>query len=432
MFSVGSGDSAKSLVNTTETIRKVRPVACSMCPELPNCGGPDGSPTLDTAGCWNLCAHPDGCRTGKCRWTCPFNEPHYTRRLLDVGGSLAPIYPQLLHVHSESLPTYIPRLMTGIHAATRRPLNLGLAVVSLYEAVGFIRRNPKLGDLLHARFRSHYGLRPDVRVLLLGVARDSSLEGYWRVHQDERVLDGLRSLNVVGVTVPDFSFFTDVPRPDSMRNRRRMLLVADRLSRSGIPVIPHFNAGNNFDWEVWAELLRRNPSVTVFAKEFQTGHRNSAQLQEATDAMAKLQATVGRPLHPVLVSGFKAVKLLALAFENFTVIDAMPCVKALKLKQFQAGTSVRKQWTPSEETPADCLAGLIEGNVEGCAGKVHLRMIQSRTNPLSRSNLRKSWGKISSPKRTHQPLIFGHSPWKLEAADTDQLSMLDQPASLMS
>lgn len=322
--------------------------------------------------------------------------------------------------------------MTGVHAATRRPLNLRLAVISLYEAVGFIRRNPKLGDLLPARLRSHYGLRQDARILLLGVAHDSMLEGYWRVHQDERVLRGLRLLNVVGVTVPDFSFFTDVPRPDSMRNRRRMLLVADRLSKAGIPVIPHFNAGNDFDWKVWAELLRRNPSVTMFAKEFQTGHRSSAQLQAATEAMVKLQATVGRPLHPVLVSGFKAVKLLASAFENFTVIDAMPCVKALKLKQFQIGTSIRKQWIPSTETPTDCLAGLIEGNVKGYANKIYWRMTQSRTNPFSRSNLGKSWGKISSPKRTHQPLTFGQAPWKVDATATDQLSMLDQPASLIS
>ncbi len=416
----------------TLPIRVVRPTACASCPELSHCGGPDGRSELDTAGCWDRCVHPDGCRTTKCRWTCPFNEPIYTRRLLDVGGSLAPIYPRLLPVPAGSLPLYVPRLLTGVRAALKRPLQLPFVSISLYEAVGFIRRSPNIDGNLRDRFRAHYGLGPQARVLLLGVARDSSLEGYWHIHQDGQMMEGLRQLDPVGVTVPDFSFFTDVPRTDSMLNRRRMLLVAQRLSEAGICVVPHFNAGNDFDWMVWAELLRRNQSVTMFAKEFQTGHRKREQTEAAATAILKLRDAVGRPLHPVLVSGLKAVNLLAPHFDSLTVLDAMPCFKALKCKRFHPEATVRRQWEPSAESPADCLAGLIEANVAGYAGKVRARVDQSRMRPERRSNLRNSWEATLRPRRTNQPFAFGQAPWKSEATEVDQLSMFTQPLSLTS
>ena len=233
--------------------------------------------------------------------------------------------------------------------------------------------------------------------MLLGVARDSMLEGYWHVHQEPRIMNGLRQLNLVGITVPDFSFFTDIPRPDSLRNRKRMLMVAQRLSEAGIPVIPHFNAGNDFDWEVWAELLRRNPAMTVFAKEFQTGHRSSEKMREAAESILRLQNAVGRPLHPVLVSGFKAVKLLAPHFRSITVLDTMPCMKALKFKKHQQGVPLRQQWVPSDESPSHCVASLIEGNVESYSAKIHARILQFRTSPSSRSNSQNSWGESSVP-----------------------------------
>jgi len=155
------------------------------------------------------------------------------------------------------------------------------------------------------RFR----LRPDAKILLVSVATDRKLEAYWSYRSLYNAPIALALLGPVGITVPNFSFFNDAPRPHTLWNRRRMEVVARELSLAGARVIPHLNAATEADWQFWTSMLRERTDIRVIAKEFQTGNAPPERAVAAIQRLARLQRDLKRLLHPLLVGAARLAPL---------------------------------------------------------------------------------------------------------------------------
>ena len=116
------------------------------------------------------------------------------------------------------------------------------------------------GSQRRQQLRSGYKLRQDTRILLTGVDVDGPLETFWAEHRVSDVCKALTELDVIGVTIPNYSFFTDGPRFQILRNRKRILLVAERLSAAGVPVSLHIHGNTPRDWDFWLNFLKDSHS----------------------------------------------------------------------------------------------------------------------------------------------------------------------------
>ena len=172
--------------------------------------------------------------------------------------------------------------------------------------------------------RQEFQLAPETSILLVSVALDKHLEAYWRYRNSYAVAEHLASLDVIGLTVPNFSFFSDAPRTHTLWNRTRMIRVAEELSQAGIGVAPHVNALTPADWEFWAQVLKSQPHIQHITKEFQTGLARKDAGLDQLDALRRLQDRVGRDLHPIAVGAARLAPELAKAFRCFTIVDSEP------------------------------------------------------------------------------------------------------------
>ena len=210
------------------------PVGCADCMFLPECGGLGNQGSL--WGCFAGCETT--CSTETCPWTCPHKPIEFMQRWREVGG-LTPqtVLPLCSLASEEQLPQYIP----AIHHGNMRsvPLAQSVAAVPTYRLVrrqrgGWFGPSVQTANELQAAF----GLAPGTRVLLVSPAFDDWLELFWRYRRDRHFPQLLAGLGLVGVTVPNFSFFDDAPRTHTLWNRRRIVRVAERpveRRRAGYP-----------------------------------------------------------------------------------------------------------------------------------------------------------------------------------------------------
>ena len=279
------------------------------------------------------------------------------------NAKVAPLLP----VQAETLPSYLPVIHHGYRR--REPLNAAAVALPLYEVIrgrrdGHYRRTRPGSKALRREFR----LRQDCQVLLVSVGTDDLLEGFWRHHRGEGVLESLADLNLLGVTVPNFSFFDDVPRPHSLWNRSRMLRVAERLTAAGVRVVPHFNASNRTDWEFWENFLRDQPTLTCVAKEFQTGLKRKESGRRAFYALVDLQQKLGRALHPVLIAGAcyagaRYAGLLRKHFgQHFTIADSRPFFCTIH-RRFADPQEHILRWRRCSSVPGQPLDALLDYNL---------------------------------------------------------------------
>jgi hypothetical protein len=257
-----------------------------------------------------------------------------------------------------------------------------MIAISTFDLVGGRSANvygPKVRTMVDLRARFQIG--SSSQVLLVSVAPDADLERYWAYRNSRSVPAALRALGIVAVTIPNFSFFQDAPRTHTIRNRRRMEIVAEELSAAGIAVIPHLNALTRADWNYWADYLRRHESVTCVAKEFQTGLRDPALANEAIGAISQLEEKIGRPLHLIAVAGGGCVPQLARTFGRFTVVDSMPFMKTMKRRKLVVHGKVR--WRRLRVPLVD---DLLAHNVEGYTA--HMEETAARFRQLQLPEIR--------------------------------------------
>jgi hypothetical protein len=214
-----------------------------------------------------------------------------------------------------------------------------------------------------ADLRAAYRLAPDTRIILVGVDEDPPLERFWQYHRTHHTCEALATLGLE-VTVPNYSFFNCVPRFQILRNRKRILLVTERLSQAGVRVAPHLNAITKTDWAFWLAFLREHTEVTTLTLEFRTGPlANHAVGQRAFDDLDDILDRVGRPLHILLVGAARFYLQARERRWNFTVIDSNPFMYAQKRKLIAKCASGSYELKSVPTQPGSSVYHLFEANV---------------------------------------------------------------------
>lgn len=295
------------------------PASCGRCAFLRPCGGLQ---QIGIFGCFEDCFTK--CRSGQepCDWTCP-HRPDFVARFREVGGFDREVGP-ILPITAESLPLYVPMVRHRFRRAYCLTTKVvALSIREIFKSRWGYRPVATTADGL----RDYFGIRRDAQVLIVSVASDPYLERYWHHEEKVNISAHLVPLGVVGMTVPNFSFFEDAPRTHTLWNRARMMRVAERLSAAGVAVAPHVNALVAEDWDYWATLLRARPGIRYITKEFQTGLRDDRLAAQAIRDLAELQRRVRRDLHPIIVGGSRHAKTLRKEFRHITFADSAPFMK---------------------------------------------------------------------------------------------------------
>ena len=366
--------------------REILTRGCGECIHYAVCGGRDAY-IHDMFGCHDRC-HTK-CATTRCDLTCWNNQELFWERWAEVGGLLEFPHPSFLPLTSKQLPPYLSMIRSGI--IRRRRLKSAFVALSLYEILRTLKCGSAYRPMGSGQFRRKLRLREDCKILAVGVGFDSQIETFWRHHS--ALIELLPPLDLVGVTMPNFSSFTDVPREHILYNRKRSLRLAGKLLDQGVAVVPHFNATNWSDWEFSAQLLRETPSLSVFCKEFQTGNRLKTNFEEAVESMGKMQALVGRPLHPIIVAGRKAVDLIKQSFSTFTLIDSMPSMKTNKRQVIEVGAGGAVRWKTIRSRPNECIAHLLDHNLRVYTGAIE-RTIRGQNGTLGAHRPAKNPGEV--------------------------------------
>lgn len=360
----------------SEACRLDMPVAgCRDCPIFADCGGLDDQQRF--WGCFTDCKG-----TGRCDdrdWTCPCRVNTFIRRWRQVGG-LPPSPPKVFRsVANTRLPLYVPLIQHG----SSRKRGLLAEVVALPTAeVTRRRRRGGFGPRAETAnaLRDEFRVSRKTQVLLVSVGDDEPLEVYWELRKTHDTPTALAKLGLLGMTVHNFSFFLDAPRPHTLWNRYRMVRLAEELSDAGVPIVLHINELTAADRDFWVDLLRENQNMTYVAREFQTGNKSPEAGVESLSALRELQDRIGRDLHPIAVGGPQYVDVLARAFRHFTVVDSQPFMQTMFRQRIIVSPDGSCQWRKSPTNKGSPLDELLAYNIRRYGDALKVRAIQASTD----------------------------------------------------
>ena len=208
---------------------------------------------------------------------------------------------------------------------------------------------------------------------------DHFLEKYWRYARAHRTAEQLAELGLFGMTVPNFSYFSDAPRTDILYNRRRGMIVASQLSAAGVGVIPHLNALTPGDWDLWARLLNDQPQLRFVAKEFQTGLSHLRRGEDAIRDLARLQDRAGHELHPILIGAGRYVADATRYFRRFTIVDSRPFMGTVKRRRFIPNGQDEQEWVKNPTEKGDPLDSLLGLNLRNYSHAITMRHLKARS-----------------------------------------------------
>ena len=337
---------------------------CSLKPAL--CHGVDEGFAVD--GCMAF----DHRKCVEFGWTCICNSELFAQRFQEVGNFKCHLQRKLLPVEFQ-LPRYIPTLYHGFNYA--RPLDVDWIAIPLHilfrsHADGSmvpIARTPR-------RLCELFGVRPNTKIILTGVGPDQGIEDFWGVHQKDNYLPLLRQLGIHLFTVPNYSFFKNAPPPHNRYNRSRILRVTERAVEAGIVSVLHLNALYEDEWKDWETLLIQHPEITLVCLEFQTGYTRRIVGDRAFNRLVKLQQTVGRPIHPILIGGARYAAELGKHFASSTIIDAQPFMQTFhrKICTIRHDGSIEWKYQPSKMD--ELLDARFRGNLDKYSRRITERL----------------------------------------------------------
>lgn len=349
-------------------------VKCPICLHYGDCGGIEPKRLLFKEDCFDVSCHrsdptDNPCRNGTCNNVCPHNE-QFLHRCSEVGGLQFDNIPKI-----DQSPTTLPRYVPLVHHGYGRSESLDWPVVGLkaYEILrldnaGLYRPVADSPEALRAKFRLH----PNTKIVVVGTDRDPPLERYWKYRRRDAVPQAMARLGISLAIGPNFSHFLDVPRTDNLFNRKRQLICLAEMASSGLSPVPHLSAVTPADWLYWKEFLRSNTTVRYAAVEFQTGNKQKAQGGKVIQRLSRLQKELGRPLHMIVIGGCQFLTRLAYEFDEFTLIDSSPFMKAVKRRSFD-GSKAGRAWLENRTKPGESIDGLIAHNVAGYSAWVDWR-----------------------------------------------------------
>lgn len=316
-------------------------LGCLGCPDFETCGGLHTDAGVFDCNDFCSCADPALCDT-VCR-----NKPdEFFERYLEIGGFDLASTPRVAAITAPDLPPVIP--LIGHKYSRQAVLNEPVIAIPLYELFHMGSGQPlvRTRAALAARFRI-----PDTAIIVAsGVDRDIKLEAWWEFADRALVLATLRDLEIALVTVPNFSLFLNVPRPDNLHSMKRIALGWAELTGAGIPAALHLNARTDRDYARWMRFLRERPEVEIVAFEFGTGAGAPHRIDWHVDRLCRLADASGRSLTLVVRGGAQVLQRLKRHFAKVILIETDAFARTLKRRCAELTEAGGLRW-PRISTP---------------------------------------------------------------------------------
>lgn len=188
-----------------------------------------------------------------------------------------------------------------------------------------------------------------------------------------------------------------------MRNRKRILLSAERLSAAGVPVAVHLNAYTEGDWNFWLSYLKEHPECETVTLEFQTGYRTEEEGQAAFACLVSLQHRLGRRIHPILVSCGRFYKDACREFASFTVVDSQPFMQTMARQVLKPDKNGYFNWHRSPTLKNETLGGLFDHNAT-CYEAKFLAGVSNDVVEQNEDANQREFAFTSTPYLTDHPL----------------------------
>lgn len=278
---------------------------------------------------------------------------------MEVGGFELENTPRVRPVAAPVLPDVIPHVR---HKYCRQAvLPEPVVAVSLYDLFHLTTGEPlvKTRAELAARFR----ISDDAMVVATGVEKDFKVEAWWAVSNRPRLLETLQELRIGLVTTPNFSLFTNVPRPDNLHAMKRIALCWAELTAAGIPTALHLNARTDFDFLRWTRFVAARPEIAVVAFEFGTGAGYPDRIDWHVDHLCALARAANCPLTLVLRGGTQALAELRAAFDHVVLVETQAFSRAIKRRRATISESGRLRWQKAPTPKGHPIDDLLVHNI---------------------------------------------------------------------
>lgn len=335
-------------------------MGCHACPEFSTCGGL--RTTSGFVSCDQLC-RCKGPDRPTCLYVCRNRPVDYVLRVREVNtfdlGTLDRVQPLPLR----PLPSVVPFLdPKRISAQLRR---LDAVAVNLFDlislAVGTRRYASRQG------LSSRYGLALAKTIVASGVAKDHRVERWWTMPNRPSVPIQLRDSGVDLVTVPNFSLFSDAPRPDNLYAMKRIGIVWTEFMKAGVRAALHTNARSTHDYARWAQFILEREEVDTIAFEFGSGCGDPTLMPRHVKHLCSLAAFVGRPLTLIVRGGVGSLQELREHFAHVLYIDTDSVMKAVHRRKAYVLPNDKIKWFRSPTRIGEPIDELLFHNIRTIA-----------------------------------------------------------------
>lgn len=349
--------------------RHARWLGCLGCPDFKYCQGLHTEASIFD--CNDLCSCED--RT-KCDMVCRNKPEEFFERLMEVDGFDLATVPRVAPVALAALPDFVP--LIGHKYSRTKKLVEPVVAVPLYELFHMGTGEP------HVRTRSElaerFRISTDTKVVVTGVDRDAKVEAWWAFADRERAIQTLRNLGIALVTAPNYSLFTNVPRPDNLHGMKRIALSWAEVMGLGVAAALHLNARTDHDYARWTKFVAERPEVTMVAFEFATGAGYSERLEWHVDRLCALATAAGHELTLIVRGGVRAITRLQANFRQVILIETDPFSRALKRRRAMITESGRLRWTRMLTPKGESIDDLLAHNI------ITVRTARTQHGQLSR------------------------------------------------
>lgn len=343
----------------------IGPVNCEQCSQRNRCSDRREG---ELFGCFDYCV--GSCNKTTCNLTCPFNEPEYSRRMMEVNW-----YEPLRGVVPDFEAGVVPPLhLPLVFGRTDRdiPLTASWVAVPYHRLFREVRRHHlEPVATSPSELRSKFMLSPETRIAAISSAYDVHLERMWEYFRVTDMAAALKTMGISFATAPNFSFWTIAPRSHNKWNFRRTALFTLRLWEGGFRAVPHVYAERDADWLDCAAFFVDHPRLDTFAFELQTSDAAPRHVSRLRRQMALFLDKVGRPLRMVVSGGMGAAIWLPQVFPDLSVVEGDSYMKAMKRRHLVLLQDGKIRAHPLRTSGS--LSDLLASNIRTTGGALEIR-----------------------------------------------------------
>lgn len=329
-------------------------LGCVTCVDLNVCGGAHKSASFFD--CTDYCRCDD---KATCDLVCRGKPVRFVERVREVASLDLMNAPRAPVIEIEPLPSMTPLIE---HASARLSLlNSPIVALPLYALLNMDRGVLRYADRRELSLK--FGIDPNARLVLSGVARDRKIERYWEMPDRAALLAQLAQLDIALITPPNFSVLTDVPRTDNLHAMKRILIATVEMMQAGLPTALHVNARTERDYERWTQLIADRPEIQCLSVEFATGAGRGERLNWHVAQLNYLATRVPHPLRLIVRGGMRALEPLRTTFAAVTVLDTHAFSKTNRRQQANFRPDGKLVWRSHPTAQGAPLDDLLQQNV---------------------------------------------------------------------